>query len=159
MKTKKFMLLVALAFVTFASCGDDDDKTSDNPTQTENYDFVGQVIVSTGYMQDSVKSKFYQSTDQQTYSIYMQNVSFSASMPVKVNCELKDLPIQVNGEDTLITLDSVVPYWNDSPLNNMTLYNFTAKVTKDSLTFTSVGGLSTQDGENTLSYKSHRIVK
>ncbi len=159
MKKYKFTLLLIFACL-FVACSDDkeqDSKNRDNSRENnEKFEFVGRVLASNGYEQEDVKSNFYKNATHDTCTIYLDRVTFSNLMPL-VSFELKDLLPQINGEDTLIVMDSVVPYWNNFPVSSMTLYNFEARITKDSLIFTSRGGASSEEGETSLSYRAERI--
>lgn len=160
MKKYKFTLLLILACL-FVACSDDneqDNKNNNNNENKEKFEFVGRVLASNGYVQEDVKSNFYKNDTNDSYVIYLDKVTFSDKMPL-VSFELKDLLPQINREDTLIVMDSVIPYWNNFPVKTMILYNFEARITKDSLIFTSEGGTSSEEGETSLSYRAKRITE
>lgn len=160
MKKYKFTLLLILACL-FVACSDDneqDNKNNNNNENKEKFEFVGRVLASNGYVQEDVKSNFYKNDTNDSYVIYLDKVTFSDKMPL-VSFELKDLLPQINREDTLIVMDSVIPYWNNFPVKTMILYNFEARITKDSLIFTSEGGTSSKEGETSLSYRAKRITE
>lgn len=160
MKKYKFTLLLILACL-FVACSDDNEQDNNNNNNNENkekFEFVGRVLASNGYVQEDVKSNFYKNDTNDSYVIYLDKVTFSDKMPL-VSFELKDLLPQINREDTLIVMDSVIPYWNNFPVKTMILYNFEARITKDSLIFTSEGGTSSKEGETSLSYRAKRITE
>lgn len=157
-KYKKLTLLLIFACL-FVACSDDkeqDNKDSNINENNEKFEFVGRVLASNGYEQEEVKSNFHKNATHDTCIIYLDRVTFSELMPL-VSFELKELLPQINGEDTLIVMDSVIPYWNNFPVRSMILYNFEAKITKDSLIFTSDGGITSEEGATSLSYRAKRI--
>lgn len=158
MKNYKYTLLLLFACL-FVACGDDNEqgnKKPDNNEKGKTFEFVGQVVASNGYVQQGVKANFYKNDTNDSYIIYLDRVTFSELMPM-VSFELKDLLPQINDRDTLIVMDSIIPYWNNFPVRSMILYNFEAKVTADSLTFISEGGSSSMEGMTSLSYRAVRI--
>lgn len=158
MKNYKYTLLLLFACL-FVACGDDNEQGNKKPDNNENgktFEFVGQVVASNGYVQQGVKANFYKNDTNDSYIIYLDRVTFSELMPM-VSFELKDLLPQINDRDTLIVMDSIIPYWNNFPVRSMILYNFEAKVTADSLTFISEGGSSSMEGMTSLSYRAVRI--
>lgn len=158
MKNYQYILLLLFACL-FVACSDDDEQGNKKPDNNENvktFEFVGQVVASNGYVQQGVKANFYKNDTNDSYIIYLDRVTFSELMPM-VSFELKDLLPQINDRDTLIVMDSIIPYWNNFPVSSMILYNFEAKVTADSLTFTSEGGTSSMEGVTSLSYRAIRI--
>lgn len=157
MKKNKIILLLTLALFVFASCNDDEDNNDNKkPREETHFDFVGRVVASNGYVQDSVKSNFYKVDSTNSYTIFLNEVTFSDKMPF-VNFELRDLKPQIVENDTIILMDTLVPYWNNAPFVSMTLYNFKATITSDSLIFTSTGGEDTEEGSVSLSYSAKRI--
>ncbi|MBQ7984722.1 MAG: hypothetical protein IJ250_03695 [Bacteroidales bacterium] len=154
MKTLKHILILSALAVGFAACGDNENEEEKQKETTE-YEFTGNLSVSNGYKQDSINMNITVNHLKQMSDIYINRITFSEKMPF-VNVDLKEIPFTVNGGDTLYAKDTVVPYWNGGAVENMTLYNFNAKVNADSVSFSAQGGVVSQEGENILLFQGVR---
>lgn len=138
-KTTLYLLMLSCTIMLLSvSCGDDNkSKTKKpNPQAEISYpEYSGRVTVDNGYLQDDVISRF-KSLGNNTYDITMYKVRFSDNMPVYVDVDLKDLPATIQGEDTIIKIDTLIPYAMNGYLGHYTFYNFNCKVNKDSMIFT-----------------------
>lgn len=154
MKKAKKLLWVAMAMLTFAACGDD-DKNDDSPKQSE-MSFIGKVDVNNGYYyQDSVESKMKFGNSLADFTLY--KVRFSSHMPVTIDMSLDNMIYKVNGSDTTISYDSIIPKVAGNPMNKYTMHNLAIKVTKDSIFFNALCGENTSAASVlTIDYKAAR---
>ena len=139
MKKKNNLLLMMICLLSlelvFIACDDDDDDAKHDTVTGATYpEYIGKVNVDNGYQQDEVVSIF-KSLGDNTYDISILKVRFSENMPVYVDVELKNLPATIEREDTLIHMDTLVPYAMNGYMAHYTFYNFNCKVNKDSMIF------------------------
>lgn len=139
MKKKRNLLLMMICLMSlglaFVACDDDDDDDKHDSITGATYpEYIGKVNVDNGYEQDEVVSVF-KSLGNNRYDISILKVRFSENMPVYVNVDLKDLPATIEGKDTLIHMDTLVPYAMNGYMGHYTFYNFNCKVNKDSMIF------------------------
>ncbi len=161
MKNAKKILatMVVASTMCFAACDNDDSENTESkkPIDTEiTYDFIGTLEVANGYKQENVELRIGYSDSLKLYVFDIKEVSFSQAMPLIKDVQLAIQNRSVDNGDTLYSAEKIVPYWNNAPIDFMTLYDFKAKVNKDSLTFTSNGGKDSQGGLNAVNYYGKR---
>lgn len=156
---KILALMVVASTMCFAACDNDDSENTEpkKPIETEKtYDFIGTLEVANGYKQENVELRIGYSDSLKLYVFDIKEVSFSQAMPLIKGVQLAIQNRSVDNGDTLYSAEKIVPCWNNAPIDFMTLYDFKAKVNKDSLTFTSNGGKDSQDGLNAVNYYGKR---
>lgn len=156
------LLLISLSLLAFAACNDDnqDNDSGHNGGSSEqnnkNYAFIGTIEVSNGYMQDSVEMNVCYDDSLSMHIFSFKEISFSAKMPHVQDVQFRFNDYVIQNNDTIYQSDTIVPYWRGSQIDFMTLTDFHALVTKDSLVFTSNGGEGSSEGVSTITYKGKR---
>lgn len=159
MKNFKKLLLIALAVVSFAACGDDNDEDEKKTPETSTSSFTGTVAVGDFSLSD-VKVQTTCKNKEKTCSITMYQVTFSSQMPMRMDITMSDVPFTVSGSDTLISGSNVTTtYTLNGNTGNFSdvgysIPSMSGTISKGKLTLsTSVGS---SHGDMTMTYEGNR---
>ena len=112
MKNLKKWLLVAVAVVSFAACGDDDDKDEKkNAVNTSSW--VGSMTVNPeNFKVDELEVTTTCTDKTKTCKIEMKQVKFASAMPHQLDIIIDGVSFSVSNGDTILTGANIASQYN-----------------------------------------------